>query len=170
MAIEGLLSKIKSGINSDMDSDTESEMNSEVQDGEDVLAPDPRPVRGKASAPPKKAPRPTKAVQQEVRDALVMMMTIPAGLLSFRDPICGGAMLEHADRIAESLVPIICRNPRMLAWFTTGSGYMDILGVMMAFWPLISTVFSHHVSHSIGHEDEHEGEMDFSQYAAPAFG
>lgn len=167
--MEGLLNRIKSGGNSELDSDTESEINSDGMEPEDVLAPDPRPVRGRTSGAPKKAPRPTKAVQQEVHDALKMMMTIPAGMVSFRDPICGGAVLDHADKIAASLVPIICRNPRMLAWFTTGSGYMDILGVMMAFWPVVTTVYGHHVSHSIGHEDSHEDQTDYSQYAAPAF-
>lgn len=170
MAVEGLISKIKSGINSAQESEVESDENSELPEPEDALPADPKPVRGRASSVPKRAPAPTKAVRQEVRDALVMMMTIPAGLVSFRDPICGGAVLDHADKIADSLVPIICRNPRMLAWFTTGSGYMDFLGVAMAFWPLVSTVYGHHVSHSIGHDhEEAEEASDFSQYSAPAF-
>lgn len=170
MAIDGLISRIKSGMNQTVDSEVESEEISEAPDLTDLLEPDPKPVRERSAPTPPKRPAkaPTKAVQTEVADALTMMITLPAGMLSLKDPICGTAILNQVDDVVKRLVPIICRNPAMLKWFTGSSGYMDFIALATALAPIAKTIWSHHVTKSIGHEDDYE-EMDFSNYSAPVF-
>lgn len=170
MAIDGLISRIKSGMNQTVDSEIESEEISETPDLTDLLEPDPKPVRIKTQAAPVRPRKaPTKAVQQEVADALTMLITLPAGMLSLRDPICGGAILENVEPVVARLVPIICRNPAMLGWFTGGSGYLDFMALAAALAPIASTVWSHHVTKSIGHDHDEYEQSDFSNYAAPTF-
>lgn len=148
------------------------------EDGElpgDLLPKDPKPAR--ASEDPKVAKeaisrampqKATRAQQKEIRDALVMMITLPAATLAFKDPICGSAILDHADNVADKLVPIVCRNPALMRWFTSGSGYMDYFALAMAVSPIVKTVYGHHVSHSIGHENLNRA-SDFTDYRAPEF-
>lgn len=144
------------------------------------MAPDPAPAR-RSSKPPKResrdVPKANAQTRREVRDSITMMITMPAGIWAFRDPHCGGALLEHADNIAAKLTPIVCRNPAMLAWFTTSSAYMDWFALFTAMAPVARAVWDHHVvgpreevSHA-GADDSAPAQSapDFSQFAAPAF-
>lgn len=138
----------------------------------DLLQKDPKPNREaeKEIAKEERRAAPTrvlKAQQKEIKDTLVMLISLPAATLLFKDPICANAILDNVDNVAEKLVPIICRNPTMLRWFTEGGGYMDYFALAMACAPIAKTVYTHHVSKSIGHEDELQ--PDFTDYRAPEF-
>jgi len=94
-------------------------------------------------------------------------------MVAMRDPVCGGAALEHCDNIVKKLTPIVCRNPAMVEWFTTGAGYLDWFGLASALAPLFMTVWSHHVTRPQDQESAHAhpaGEPDFSHYTAPSLG
>lgn len=146
------------------------------------VAPDPKPAR-RSQKPPKREPaqKAPAAVRREVRDSLTMMITMPAGIWAFRDPHCGGALLEHADNIAARLTPIVCRNPALLAWFTESSSYMDWFALFTALAPVAKAVWDHHVigprprgevADDAGAEYSAAAQSpapDFSQFAAPAF-
>lgn len=144
---------------------------------DDALPEDPKPTRRRARSSSSRVSQPsarvTVAQRKAVHDALEMMIVLPAGIAELRDPYCGAALSAQADAIVERLTPIVCRNAAMLAWFTEGAGYLDWLGLATAIWPVVTTVWAHHVTHSIGQEGdehgEHAGVDDFSQYAAPAF-
>jgi hypothetical protein len=173
MAIADLFEKMTAATSSPDgdhgDSDDVPDDASELMD-DDLLADDPKPVRGRAAgrrnAPPKKL---TIKQTRELRDQVLMMIEFPAGLWSMRDPVCAGAIQDQAETIADRLVPIIARSPAMLAWFTGSTApYMDWFALAMALRPVASTVWAHHVSHSIGHQEEQDA-TDFSAYAAPAF-
>ncbi len=146
----------------------------EIAAGFADVAEDPKPARraskGRAT---NTAARVTAAQKRAVADALEMMITLPAGVVAMKDPVCGGAVLEHCDNIVKKLTPIVCRNPAMVEWFTTGAGYLDWFGLATALSPVVMTVWSHHVSRP--HEQEGDyghagGEPDFSHYTAPSLG
>lgn len=171
MEIDNLISKLKGNVRevSDEMPEVPDDLSGLDEEG-DVLPPDP-PAARRTSKPARKAPpKPTKAVQTQVADALTMMITLPAGIMAFRDPICSDAVLEHADNIVAKLVPIVCRNPAMLRWFTEGAGYMDFFALATAVAPVARTIWAHHVAHSIEGEDQEDGgEQDYNRYVAPGF-
>lgn len=136
---------------------------------------DPKPARraSRASRASSAAQKVTAAQKRAVSDALEMMITLPAGMVAMKDPVCGGAALEHCDNIVKKLTPIVCRNPAMVEWFTTGAGYLDWFGLASALAPLFMTVWSHHVTRPQEQEGTHAhpaGEPDFSHYTAPSLG
>lgn len=102
-----------------------------------------------------------------------MLYTLPAWGARVKDPHCGGALLAQRDDIVKALVPIVCRNPAMLAFFTAANApWMDYLALAQALAPVAQTFWSHHVTHTLGHDDE-TGEgvsVDLSAYAAPVYG
>jgi hypothetical protein len=142
--------------------------------GPDPVAEDPKPARraSKGRGGAQAAARVTAAQKRAVADALEMMITLPAGIVAMKDPVCGGAVLEHCDNVVKKLTPIVCRNPGLVEWFTTGAGYMDWFGLLMALYPIGATVLAHHVVRPQGQEesDAHAGAPDFSQYRAPSLG
>jgi hypothetical protein len=169
MEFDNLISKLKGNVR-EVDETLEIPNDlSGLDDEGDLLTPDPPPARRTAKQPRKQAPKPTKAVQSQVADALTMMITLPAGIMAFRDPFCAGAVLENADNIVAKLVPIVCRNPAMLRWFTEGAGYMDFFALATAIAPVARTLWAHHVSHSVGQEEDEDGAEDFNQYVTPRF-
>lgn len=144
-------------------------------DDPDRLAPDPQPSR--RSRKGRRTQRPasgkvSKAETDQVRDALTVLYTPAAWGVRLKDPHCGGALLEQRDDIIKAMVPIVCRNPAMLAFFTAANApWMDYLALASALGPLAKTVWSHHVTHTIGHDDDTQGEVpvDLSAYSAPRF-
>lgn len=143
----------------------------------DELPPDPQPSRRTAkgrrrtarAASPRKA---SKAEQDQVRDALTMLYTLPAWGLQLRDAHCGGALMDQRDAIIDALTPIVCRNPAMLAFFTAANApWMDYLALFQALLPVGQAVWGHHVTRTVGRDESAGGvPVDLSAYAAPAFG
>lgn len=155
--------------------DDPSEITDAQGDPEDV--PDPQPARrsrrGRRNASMRAANKPSRAEQTQVRDALTMLYTLPAWGVRVRDPHCGGALMDQRDDIVNALVPIVCRNPAMLAWFTGANApWMDLLALAQALLPVGQTIWSHHVTKTVGHDHEQGGGVngvDLSGYSAPAF-
>lgn len=146
---------------------------------EDALEPDPTPdsyeePKKKSKVPqlkprqsPMEAVKLTKKQKDELAASVEMLFATPGILLTFAgDPVCGGALSDNAGNIADKLVPIICRNPRMVEWFMAGGNVMDYVALAQAVLPIGVTVYQHHVSKSIGHDHE-EGYDDLSAYSAP---
>ena len=127
-----------------------------------------RRSRSRASRTAQKA---TRQEQDQVRDALTMLLTVPMWAGQMKDPVCGGKIMEEREAIIKSLVPIACRHPAALA-FLTGSDapWMEYLALMTALKPVIQTVWGHHVSHTIGGQPESGedggGLVDLSRYTA----
>lgn len=137
---------------------------------DDVLPPDPKPGKRTARS---RAPRPTStakatgAQKKQVEDSIQLLLTLVGGGISMRDRVCGPAITGQAEAVAKAATPIICRNPAMLAWFTGGAGFMDIIGLLMAFQPIVGTAWSHHVTKSTTHDGHEEVPVDYSAFAAP---
>lgn len=134
----------------------------------DVLAPDPKPAKRNAKAKPTggSTHKATAAEKRQIEDALNLIQLSIGGGLSFRDPHCGGAILEHHENISKKAVPIIARNPAWVAWFCGSAGWLDVFGLIMAAKPVLGAFWGHHVSRSIGGEDDGAA-ADFSGFAAP---
>jgi hypothetical protein len=142
---------------------------------DDVLPPDPKPgkrtARARAPRPAASATKATSAQRKQVEDSVQLLLTLVGGGISMRDRVCGPAISAQAEAVAKAATPIICRNPAMLVWFTGGAGLMDVIGLLMAFQPVIATVWSHHVTKSTVHDGHqgHEGvPVDYSAFAAPS--
>lgn len=143
----------------------------------DELPADPAPSRTSGrrrsrTRASRNAQKATRQEQDQVRDALTMLLTVPMWGAQMKDPICGGAVMAEREAIIKSLVPIACRHPAALA-FLTGSDapWMEYLALMTALKPVIQTVWGHHVTHTIGGESEPDeqgggGLVDLSRYTA----
>jgi hypothetical protein len=173
MTISDFISRAKDGMRYTEPEDPQAAVAADVQADPDVLEADPvpahrRPGAKKTKAKPIAAGRVTAVVKRQVRDAVYMMITMTAGMASLRDPVCGGAFLTQADAISDALVPIVCRNPGMLRWFTEGEGYLAWFALATAVGPAVGTVWSHHVTGS-GHGAEQDTQEDYSLYQAPDY-
>lgn len=133
----------------------------------DVLEPDPKPAKRNTKSRPaaSSAHKATAAERRQIKDALTLIQLTLGGGLQFRDPHCGGAILENAENIAEKAVPIIARNPRWVEWFCGSAGWLDVFGLLMALRPVVGTFWSHHVTGSLGGESEDAA--DYSGFEAP---
>ncbi len=157
MAIADLFDRIGGTSTDDDDDDLSysapddlSGLDDDAQDPGDLLPRDPKPKRKNSGArfSGGATERVTAAQKRRVADALTMLITLPGGAWALRDP-CGQALLGQRDDIVKALVPIVCRNPQMLAWFTAGGGgWMDWIALFSALQPVGAAVWSHHVKKS----------------------
>lgn len=158
----------------DMPSDQDiSSLDEEFGTLDDLLEPDPVPAAKQPGAKSRKqrpaiVPKATAAEKRQVKDALTMMQLMIGGGIALRDKHCGPAIVDSAEAVADKAVPIIARNPTWLGWFTGSTGFLDVLGLIIALKPVLGTFWGHHVSHSIGGADGgHDQAEDFSQFTAP---
>ena len=144
-----------------------------LDDGAELLEPDPKPARVKggrdttSTRPPRKV---TAKVREEVKDNLGMLLDAMVFPLSVRDPICTAAYNQQAEQIHARLAGIVCKRPKLLAWFTGEGEWLDWLGLAIALRPVAESIWRHHITHELG--DEHDGEgagLDLSSYNAPPF-
>lgn len=173
----GTLTDLLGGSKEDLPEvpDDASALDQESGEG-DQLPADPAPSRTSGrrrsrSRASRNAQKATRQEQDQVRDALTMLLTVPMWAGQMKDPVCGGKIMEEREAIIKSLVPIACRHPAALA-FLTGSDapWMEYLALMTALKPVIQTVWGHHVTHTIGTPLEPEqdggGLVDLSRYTA----
>jgi hypothetical protein len=93
--------------------------------------------------------RVTKRIRDDIEGKVAMMIMMTSMLLSTKDPICGRALEDNGPNIAQKFVPIICKSPELVRWFTKGGNYTAWLDLCMALWPVLVVAFSHHVSHTV---------------------
>ena len=137
---------------------------------DDELEPDPKPSRVlegvkevadkvvKTRAKVRTQAKLTKLQKQKILDKFEIMVKMPGMFLGMVDPVCGGALANNSMSIAESMIPIISRNPEMLAWFLSDStgAMMDYMGVLWACMPVGMTVYNHHFGKNNVHSHEEE--------------
>jgi hypothetical protein len=93
--------------------------------------------------------RVTKKVRDDIEGKVAMMIMMTSMLLQTKDEVCGKALEDNGPTIAQKFVPIICKSPELVRWFTKGGNYTAWLDLCMALWPVLTVAFGHHVSHSI---------------------
>lgn len=169
MAVSDIISKLS--FSDEGDSTTELRFSvpddASAIDGEgDSLTPDPKPSRRRApKSVASTAAKANAAQKKQVRDALLLLLTPATGFLAMRDPHCGGAAFAQREEIVAAMVPIVCRNPNMLRWFTAADApWLDYLALLTALQPVGAAFWQHHVKKTIGHDG---GEaVDYSAYTA----
>jgi hypothetical protein len=93
----------------------------------------------------------TKAIREDIAGKLGMIFGFMSMGISIKDPICGHAISDNAEHIVPKMVPIVCKSPDMVRWFTSkNAGYIVWFELMMVCWPVLQVVISHHVTHTIG--------------------
>jgi len=107
---------------------------------------DPDPPEAKENKQPIRV---TKRVRDDIEGKLAMMFAMVAMLWETKDPVCAPALADSAPAISAKLVPIICKSPEMVRWFTKGGNYTAWLDLMMVLVPFGKVVVSHHVTHSV---------------------
>lgn len=126
---------------------------------------DPEPARMHEDAEPRK-PSIVREIPQEIKDDLAAMV----GLLGMvvlepiarADPICGGALVDNWERVTDATIPLLIRSPTIVGWMTTAGGLRDWIGLGIALRPVITAVWSHHVTKTV-HLQPPEGEDAQSQ-------
>ena len=173
MALQDLLDRLGGSDADELDVGVPDDL-SELDDPGDRLTPDLKPKRSKSkiSAPAASVRGKASAVQKRaVHDALTLVLTLPAGAWAMRDPHCGGIAMAQREATINALVPIICRNPTMLQWFTAGDGgWMDWAALIVALQPIASATWSHHVRKIDPDADDDRSAggagLDLSQFTA----
>jgi hypothetical protein len=120
---------------------------------------DPDPPEAKDAKP---QIRVTKRVRDDIEGKLAMMFAMVAMLWETKDPICATSLADNAPNISEKLVPIICKSPEMVRWFTKGGNYTAWLDLMMVLVPFGKVVFAHHVTHSMEGKGNQAGKPNLS--------
>lgn len=166
MAINDLISNIKSHI-SEAPEDAPVVVPDDISGIDDILPPDPPPARrAKAPKAAKAAPpKITAGMKRQVTDSVKLLLLVPAGTWAIRDEHCGTIALSIVDEVTDAAVPIICRNPKMIEFFTEGTAWLEWLRLATALAPLGRAVWSHHIVGTVA--DPEDEVMDYAQYAAP---
>lgn len=128
---------------------------------------DPEPPDQERPNPPIRI---TKRIRDDIEGKLGMIYGFMAMSIMVKDPICGAALEQNAERIIPKLVPFICKSPELVKWFTKGGGYMAWFELAMVCWPVIQVVISHHLTHSIGVPEQNgqvpNASVTYEQYRA----
>lgn len=110
------------------------------------------------------------AQRKQVGDSLEFMLTLLTGTLAMKDPHCGGAAFAQREEITKALIPLVCKNPTLLRWFTaTDAPFMDFMALFLALKPVGQAVWQHHVAKAPVNPQGVNQPRDLSGYAAPAF-
>lgn len=118
---------------------------------------DPAPADMAEDAPKIPTIRITKRVKDDIEGKLAMIYGMLTLTVQLKDDVCGSALEANSEQICAKMVPIICKSPALVRWFTAGSGYMVWFELVMVFWPVLTVVAQHHITHSVGEPTSHDG-------------
>lgn len=109
--------------------------------------PEPAPVPPPRRTPLRAAPPPvvTKQMEREVRDELQALVGMAALVWSVPDPQCGTVLSEQSKAIAEGLVGVLKRNPRLLASLRAAGWMGEWVTLFMALSPVVKAIYTHHL-------------------------
>lgn len=116
--------------------------------GDDMAyAPSPPPPPRKNTRPTTGPPTPlvTKQMEREVRDELQALVGMAALVWSVPDPHCGTVLSDQSKAIAESLVGVLKKNPRLLASLRAAGWFGDWVALFMALSPVLKAIYAHHL-------------------------
>lgn len=82
--------------------------------------------------------------RKDIEGKLAFMLTMTGNMVSIPDPVCGEALLKNTPQITKAVVPLLMQSPDVVKWFQKSSNIMLYINLLMALWPVITTVFSHH--------------------------
>lgn len=105
-------------------------------------------VDGRRTAEGSSVPPATEVAAQleDVEGGLLVYLQMSGTALALRDPVCGGALVQQAPAIAKALLQLAKENDRVRKWLLRSVGASGWLGVGMAAWPFLMTVYAHHIA------------------------
>lgn len=110
--------------------------------------------------------RVTAAVRGDIEAKISLLLDVPGRIWEARDPVCGGTWVKQVPDMAAAWARYVCSSPQLLEWFTsTGSGFILLLDILAATYPVAAVVMAHHVYHTIGEQGDAQ-QPDYSDYAA----
>lgn len=108
----------------------------------------------------------TARVQKEIQETVEAYLGIAATGFAMKDPICGGVALDIVPNVAEKAVPLLSRNPKIVAYLTKGNNFKEVMDFALAVLPLVQVVYAHHMAHSIKMGAEQEAVPNYDEYRA----
>lgn len=132
----------------------------------DDVPPDPQPDRsGGEKKTSRRRVRVSKAVRDQVRDSVAVMMDLPVSFVLGNDDHCLGAYNEAADDIHDRVTAIVCKHPDWVEKITAGPDWLDWLLLFRALSGPVRAVVEHHVFKA--DETAEDGPIDLAKYRAP---
>lgn len=174
----GLLDKLNFGP----ESETENDAQFAPQFAEQFATPfaqDPepgtRPARGrkttaKAAPAGRKVAPGTAKLAREVAEDFATLLEGTAAVWGLRDQCCAPVLEQQAKPIADALVAILARNPRLLARFadTSIAAYtMQSVALGKALLPVGKAVYHNHIGKAVDDDQEgphHDGASHIEQF------
>lgn len=151
------------------DSNPEIGQEIEPEFAQDPIPGEPRPAKRaakKAAAPAAgrrgAATGSTAKLAREVAEDLASLLQGTAAVWGLTDQCCAPVLEQQAKPIADALVGILARNPRLLAKFAdTDIAVFTVQSIALgrALLPVGKAVYTNHVSKAVD-DDEHEGHHD----------
>ena len=145
-----------------------NKIESEVQQVlEDRGFSDPAPAYASKPAPKTRKPRPSAPkvnakIKADMSAAVGMMMLVTGPAIMSKDPYCGGAFLDNSQKIADAVIPLLCRSHTVVAFFTdsTENGWLLWFNLALALSPVAIAVGKHHIIKSVEiRQDDKTGEL-----------
>lgn len=134
-----------------------------MERGEDV--PDPEPSD---EAVQRSTIRVTAKIKREMEESVKDYLIMAAGVWEMSDPVCGEVATARAEKIAEKLVPVLCRNQSAVRFFARSGSFHDGMDLMMAVWPVIKIAGQHHLFHTVGQTQRAEApQFPLNGFVAP---
>lgn len=137
---------------------------------------DPEPAH--MSTPARKAPksqsppvRVSAKVKGDITGAVGLIGAFVLPPAAARDPYCGGALADNFEKIADALVPLLCKSETVVGFFSdTGNDWMLWVKLAMAMTPVVMAVGQHHILKTVEiRQDRETGDLfavpkDMSEY------
>lgn len=114
----------------------------------DIAGDDPAPAYAFTRPPklPKTPPKVTAKTKGDMTAAVGMVGMLVLPPIEKADPYCGAVLTENFQRIADAVVPLLCRSERVVAFFTEdASDWMLWFKLAIALAPVAVAVGKHHV-------------------------
>lgn len=110
--------------------------------------------------------KPSQRIQKEIQDTLEAYLGIISTGWAMKDPVCGGVALDIVPNVAEKAVPLLARNPKIVAYLSKGNNFKEVMDFALACLPLIQVVYAHHMAHTIGVGQNDEPVQNYNDYVA----
>lgn len=167
----GLLDKLEFDSNSDPEIDSEIGFEF-AQDPQPNEAPPARSKPAKAAKPaPAKGSAAVAKLSKQVAADLASMIEIGAVIWGTQDDCCAPVLEQQARPIADALVGILGRNPRLLMAFANSDMAvmsMQSIALINALAPVGKAIYKNHISKAVDEEDApHEHAVNLGKF--PAF-
>lgn len=108
----------------------------------------------------------TKRVKDDIEGKVGLLLGMLVMPIALRDPVCGGALSDNAENIASKMVPLVCKSPELVQWFTKRGNFVLWLDLFMAFMPVFQTVAQHHLMNPNKGQANYDAQApDFSGYS-----